>query len=150
MVDEIVSVPVPRQYLAQVYRVIAELDAGARGVSAQPTPVAAEAGEDEWTPARIRRMVEESDETMRNILEAMAKQPGTWLTSEDLAKAIKSKTADWNTVAGALGAFSRRLSNRYGLESMPYQKRREPGAGKVFQMTKEMAQQILRALKNGH
>jgi hypothetical protein len=103
---------------------------------------------DEWTPSRIRKMVEQSPPAMRDILTALASHPGEWMTSETLAKAIRGKDADWNTVAGTLGAFGRRLKSRYGMDSHPYEGRHEHGVGKVLRMSSQMAQQILQAMKN--
>ncbi|MBC7821367.1 MAG: hypothetical protein IAG10_31150 [Planctomycetaceae bacterium] len=150
MTDDLINVAVPRQHLARVYGLIAELDAG--GVAtAMPSPapaVPAGNGNDEWTPSRIRRMVQESDTAMRAILTELATHAEEWLTTTKLAAAIGG-SADWNTVAGTLGAFGRRRKSRYGLDTMPYERRREPGVGKVLRMSKEMAQQVLEALKNG-
>jgi hypothetical protein len=93
-------------------------------------------------------MVQESDTAMRAILTELATHPEEWLTTTKLAAAIGG-SADWNTVAGTLGAFGRRRKSRYGLDTMPYERRREPGVGKVLRMSKEIAQQVLEALKNG-
>lgn len=150
MIDDLVNVAVPRQHLARVYGLIAELDGG--GVATTiPSPIPAVApsnGNDEWTPSRIRRMVQESDTAMRAILKELATHPEEWLTTTKLAAAIGG-SADWNTVAGTLGAFGRRRKSRYGLDTMPYERRREPGVGKVIRMSKEIAQQVLEAMKNG-
>jgi hypothetical protein len=56
--------------------------------------------------------------------------------------------ADWNTVAGMLGAFGRRLKSRYKLKTKPFERRYEHGVGKVYRMLKEIAQQVLQALKD--
>jgi hypothetical protein len=92
-------------------------------------------------------MVQQSPPAMRDILKALATHAGEWLSSEQLAKAIQGKDADWNTVAGTLGAFGRRLTSRYGLDTYPYDRRHEHGVGKVLRMREEMAQQVLQALK---
>jgi hypothetical protein len=151
MSTDLVNVAVPREYLTQVYRLIAELDHrhpdGSSSIGTASVP--SDLPNLEWTPARIRKMVDQSDDTMRDILKALATHPGEWLSIETLAQAIKGKDADWNTVAGALGAFGRRLKSRYGLESKPYERRYEHGVGKVLQMSREMAQQVLQALNNG-
>jgi hypothetical protein len=100
----------------------------------------------EWTPSRLRRMVEESPRAMIDILRALADRPGTWLTIDELAKSIRHKPdADWNTVAGTLGAFGRRVKNRYGLESWPFENRfdHEVG-GRVCRMTDDTARLIKR------
>jgi hypothetical protein len=158
-VDDLVNVLVPRRHLSQVYGFIARLDAGEG--QATPASAAAEAGApgpdgggggapsdgiDEWTTARIRRMVEESPPAMIDILVALADRPGEWLTMEELAKAIRNKPdADWNTVAGTLGAFGNRVKNRYGLESWPFESRHDHKVGgRVSRMSGEKAEIVKR------
>jgi hypothetical protein len=150
MSDDLVTVPVPRKYLSRVYGLIAELDGGVvtATIPSAPVPSPSEPPDDEWTPSRIRKMVQQSDAPMRGFLKALASHPGEWLSTEKLAQAI-GDDKDWNTVAGMLGAFGRRLKSRYHLETKPFERRYEHGVGKVYRMSKEMAQQVLQALKNG-
>jgi len=151
MSDDLVTVPVPRKHLSRVYGFIAELDGGlATSIPQAPAPAASESPTEEWTPALIRKMVEQSPPAMRDLLNALATHPGEWMSSEKLAKAIQGKEADWNTVAGTLGAFGRRLKSRYGLNTRPYEDRYEHGVGKVLRMSNEMAQQVLQAMKVGY
>lgn len=156
MSDDLVNVLVPRKHLSRVYGLIAELDGGTVTPAIPSTPGLAPADRqlDEWTPSRIRKMVDQSDTAMRAILKELATHAGEWRSTADLAAAIGSKAngskADWNTVAGTMGAFGRRLKNRYALDTKPYERRREAGTGKVFRMSKEIAQQVLQAMKNGN
>lgn len=158
-VDDLVNVLVPRRYLSQVYGFIAKLDAN----EGQPPLVSAVAADtpasatteakgggaasidvDEWTPSRLRRMVEESPPAMLEILRMLAERTGEWLTMNELAKAIRPD-ADWNTVAGTLGAFGRRVRNRYGLESWPFENRYDyEVGGRVCRMSEEVARLIKR------
>jgi hypothetical protein len=148
--SDLVSVMVPKQYLSKVYGFIASLESG--GPQAEPMPAdAATNGEfDDWTSSRLQRMVRESPPAMRDMLREIASRSEDWVTSHDLAKAIKSKpNADWNTVAGTMGAFGRRLKSRYGIETKPYEQRRDHEARcKVFRMKKDVADQILHALES--
>lgn len=151
--EELVSVMVPKKHLAKVYGLIAKLDDGEvdqpaeKGSSTNHAPNA-----DEWTPSRIRTAVEQSPPAMRDILCALAERPGEWLTTHDLAQAIQGNpNADWKTVAGTLGAFGRRVSSRYGLETLPFEGKHDHGEGcRVHRMSADMARQILQALDNGH
>lgn len=61
-----------------------------------------------------------------------------------MAKGI-GPDADWNTVAGTLGAFGRRLKTRSALESWPFDNRidHEVG-GRVCRMSEETAKPIKR------
>ncbi len=148
--NELVAVMVPKHHLSKVYGFIAQLDSAgpATGSTVAEAPVA---GADDWTSARLRRMIQESAQTMRDVLKAMAEKAGTWVTVRDLAAAISSKPdADWNTLAGAMGAFGRRVKSRYGIETMPFEKRYDHTAHcKTYRMSKEIAGQILHALQNG-
>jgi hypothetical protein len=66
-------------------------------------------------------MFAESPPAMKDILVALAKRPDEWLTAAELASAIRHKpNADWNTVAGTLGAFGRRCRSRYKRRDWPF------------------------------
>ncbi|KAA0215765.1 MAG: hypothetical protein DYG94_06365 [Leptolyngbya sp. PLA3] len=156
--EELVNVLVPRRHLSQVYGFIAQLEAAGTargGTTASGEAAKAEVTEtgngannalnlDEWTPSRLRKMVEQSPPAMADILEALADRPCEWLSMEDLAAAIKNKPdADWNTVAGTLGAFGRRVKNRYGIESWPFENRYDHEIrGRVCRMSEDMARLI--------
>lgn len=150
--DELVAVMVPKKHLARVYGFIARLDEDGND---EPVPEGGstdgESMMDEWTPSRIRTAVQQSPPAMRCILRALAGRPGEWLTTQELARAIEGNPdADWKTVAGTLGAFGRRVSSRYGLESLPFEGVYDHSAGcKVHRMSADMARRILQALNNG-
>ena len=150
--EELVNVLVPRKHLSQVYGLIAQLEGAAPSMAAivdeQP---AAHGATDEWTPSRLRTMVEDSGPAMRDILHALATRPGDWLYAQDLAAALKNKpNADWNTIAGTLGAFGRRVKSRYGLETWPFQGKRDHERHCwVYSMSREMATKVLALLNNG-
>jgi hypothetical protein len=149
--EELVNVLVPRKHLSQVYGLIAQLEGAAPSTPAivdeQP---AAHGATDEWTPSRLRTMVEDSGPAMRDLLRAMASRPGDWLTTQDLAAALKNKPkADWNTIAGTLGAFGRRVKSRYGLETWPFQvKRDHENHCWIYSMNPDVAKKILALLSD--
>jgi hypothetical protein len=152
--DDLVSVMVPRKHLSQVYGLIAKLDGGdASGSAAVPVPTAPTNGNgaesDEWTPSRLRKMLQQSPPAMKDLLRVMAQHPDQWLTTQQLAKAIQGNAnADWKTVAGTMGAFGRRVKNRYALESFPFEKRYDHEAkSKVYRMTGAMSAQVLQVLQ---
>ncbi|HEX3240309.1 MAG TPA: hypothetical protein VHR18_09260 [Solirubrobacterales bacterium] len=66
-----------------------------------------------WDHETVRRAYRESGNKMRELLEFLARHPGEEVSSYDLADAVRARYG-WNTVAGMLGAFGRRSSNRYG------------------------------------
>ena len=68
-----------------------------------------------WDRATVRRAYRESGDNMRDLLRFLASERGREVTSYELAEALGAKYG-WNSVAGMLGAFGRRCSNRYGLD----------------------------------
>ncbi len=149
--NELVAVMVPKEHLAKVYGFIASLDAEHPDAAEPAATGTACVGFDDWTSSRLKRMVDESPVAMRDILRAMADHAGEWITTEDLASAISKKAdADWNTVAGTMGAFGRRCKNRYGIKQKPFESHYDHTVGsKVFRMPKEIASQIIRIMDNG-
>jgi len=148
--DELVSVMVPKRHLARVYGLIARLegDATTADSSSPASALMNENGNTEWTQARLRRMVQESPPAVRDILRILAEHADEWLATQQLAEAIQENpNANWQTVAGTMGAFGRRVKNRYGIESFPFEKRYDHAAhSSVFRMSRETAQLVLELL----
>lgn len=149
--DEMVSVMVPRRLVTQVYGLISRLDAGLPVEDVAPTPTTPASNGDstsDWTDKLLRRMVEESPPAMRDILGLLASRPGESLGAEDLAKAIKAnKDANWNTIAGTLGAFGRRVKSRYKSDQWPFAAKYEHSHDGVrYRMTAPMAARIKKLL----
>ena len=114
--DDLVSVPVPTRHLGRVYAFIASLE----GVTFDPKEPSLST--EEWDESLVRRMYEDSPTTVKRMLHALADQPETELTTTDLARVMKPD-ATWNSVAGALGAFGRRVRNRYRRSTWPFEMR---------------------------
>ncbi|MFN0010717.1 MAG: hypothetical protein ACKVS8_03635 [Phycisphaerales bacterium] len=149
--DEMVSVMVPRRLVTQVYGLISRLDAGLSVEDVTPAPTAPASNGDsasDWTDMLLRRMVEESPPAMRDILGLLASRPGESLGAEDLAKSIKAnKEANWNTIAGTLGAFGRRVKSRYKSDQWPFTAKYEHAHDGVrYRMTAQMATRIKKLL----
>lgn len=148
--DEMVQVPVPRQYVMAVYQFLARLggESGGSALKAGGPPEppnndhALSDRFEEWTNGWLRKMVEQCPPAMAKILRALAGRPDEWLSTADLAQAI-SPDADWNTVAGTLGAFGRRVKSRYGLETWPFDDKHDHEVrGHVYRMPRAMAERI--------
>lgn len=135
--DDLVSVLVPRRFLAQVYGFVARLDSegeriGSSGSAPGNEPAvivdnSSRAIANEWSPALLRRMVNESSPSLRRILEALADHPDSWLSTGDLALAMgesKDQSKDQSKiVGGTISAFWRRIKGRYQLNSFPFDRR---------------------------
>ena len=122
-----VMMAVPAELVPQIAELVAQYT-GETLVSdgaPSPTPTKPEAPAQEsplidgWTPQLLRRAYSESSDAMRGIFEYLAEQAGQEVTSSDIAENVDGMK-DWNSVAGALGAFGRRSANRYGQTTQPW------------------------------
>lgn len=125
--EEMVQVWIPRRYVVPVYGYVAALQRGEDGEapasSAPDRPKPSGPDEDEeWSPKLLRRMYDESPPAMILILDYLADNPGREVPSEELVEALTDIKPDAtsNTLAGTLGAFGRRVGNRYGMEDWPF------------------------------
>jgi hypothetical protein len=126
--DEMVEVLVPKKHVVAVYGYIAGLEQG-RGdretpesnISDAPQPVGPDDNE-EWSPRQLRLLYDQSPPAMILILDYLSENPDREVASEELVKVLKDRKPDANsnTLAGTLGAFGRRVANRYGMESWPF------------------------------
>jgi hypothetical protein len=117
MSNEYVSVLVPKRHLAKVYGLIATLE-GESDISPE-VATATETKEDGWTPELIRRQFEESPETIQRFQRLLADHQDEWLSTSDIATALNAQKGS-KTIAGALGAYGRRVSNRYSMKTWPF------------------------------
>jgi len=118
--EELVQVMVPREHLAEIYKRLGELSSNGGPV------VESEEFEEEddpgraWSDRLLRRAWADSDTNLRAVLKYLAKHPGERVPSEDLIALLRKQTnqpnADHYILAGTVGAFGRRVKNRYGLK----------------------------------
>lgn len=140
---EFVSVLVPRRHLTRVYGLIASLEQHGAGES-EPTE-STEAKEDQWPEDLIIRQYRESPESMKKIQRHLADHQGDEFSTTQLAEAIGAQYG-WNSVAGALGAYGRRVKNRYKRDSFPFQSRWDHEKEEQYHsMTSEVAE-IIRSI----
>jgi hypothetical protein len=134
--SELVSILVPKEHLAKVYGFIATLDGDG---SQTPAPATTTTEETTWTPELIRRQYAESPKFIKHFQQLLAKRPGEWLTTKEVATALNAPRGS-KTVAGALGAYGRRVSNRYGMRTFPFERQWLHAEGQQsFSMTAEVA-----------
>ncbi|HEX2050221.1 MAG TPA: hypothetical protein VHJ34_06250 [Actinomycetota bacterium] len=117
----IVNVPVPEEHLGAVYGLLARLSNEASGDGkARPAPGDASKTQPEWwNEKRLRKAYDESSPAQQIILKAMAAGRGQWVAVSDIVAEL-GDGADWNTMAGALGALGRRMKNRYKAKERPF------------------------------
>jgi hypothetical protein len=117
-----VPVLVPEALLGDIYRQLAEAVAAPLPEVGREssTEVSAEASGGAWAGKaderfRDRSFVDEHlaprSETVREAAKYLAGRPDTWVTSEDIAKALELEHG-WNSLAGAFGAAGRYFANR--------------------------------------
>jgi hypothetical protein len=108
----------------------------------------------DWTEELLRRMYRESPKGMKSILTALAERAGEEVSIAEVAQSFTHKPgADWNNVAGTLGAFEKRVKNRYGLLTSPFDWRRNEGQGMLYVMSPEVAPSVRsrhRPIDDGH
>ncbi len=138
-----VLMAIPAELVPAVAALVAECDAEER-----PFPSQAESAErpmiNGWTESLVKRAYQESADPMRRVLLFLAKHGGREVTSEEIADAIDAERG-WNTVAGMLGAFGRRSTNRYGRKH-PMWDVRQGETGTLFKMPPAVADAIKAAV----
>lgn len=112
---ELVNVAVPEEHLGAVYSLLGKLSSGQNGQT--PGPLTEET--EWWTEKRLRKAYDQSSPAQRAILKAMASGKGDWVSVSEVVDKL-GKGADWNTMAGALGAFGRRIKTRYKAKERPF------------------------------
>jgi hypothetical protein len=144
-----VMVAVPAELVPQITELVAQYtgetpasDGPPLAVPTKPEALAQEAALiDEWTPQLLRRAYNESSDGMRGIFEYLAEQAGQEVTSTEIAENVDGMK-DWNSVAGALGAFGRRAANRYGQKTQPWAWRYDADSRVLMKMPAAVAEVI--------
>jgi len=117
-----VLVPIPPDLVVEVYRFIADKARGPAGRDLSQSDAVARGLPDGWSASDIRRMYADSAKNMRAILDALAARPGEKVTSNDLIEVLtesRGTSAGSSILGGTLGAFGRRLKNRYRKNKWP-------------------------------
>jgi hypothetical protein len=138
---EFIMVPVPRERVQEVYRLLAS----------EPTQAAAALTEGvrndavvPWSDSEIARAYRESPERMRRFLDCLATVAGQPVTSEESAKAVGYSR---HQQAGMLGAFGHRVKGRYGRSTWFFEYAWSDQRGAWTYSMGEAAAKVLRALK---
>ena len=108
--SELISILVPKQYLQEIYGFISTLGAS--------TTLGAHGEEIKWPTALIGRQYDESPDIIKRLQKILAAQPGKKFYTSELAVKLKAPKGS-KSVAGALGAYGRRVLNRYKMTTWP-------------------------------
>jgi len=103
---EFIMVPVPRERVQEVYRLLAVDPVPPGALSAEATTAEVVP----WSDAEIVRAYNESPQKMKLFLDYLASVPGQSVTAEETAKAVGYTR---HQQAGMLGAFGHRVKRRY-------------------------------------
>ena len=147
--SQLVNVAVPEEHLGAVYSLLGQLAGGKNGAEAssgETGELSGYLGEEPimwWNEKRLRKAFEQSSPAQKAILKGMASGKGKkWVTVSEIVKQMDAK-ADWNTLAGALGAFGRRCKSRYKAKTRPFTIRYNHELGeKEYLMPASVAQAI--------
>jgi hypothetical protein len=126
---ELVSILVPKQHLGRVYGFISTLDK--EPALTEPDAAAESKEENKWTPELIRRQFVESPDSIKGFQTLLADHQGEWLSTSDIASRLGAERGA-KSIAGALGAYGRRTSNRYKMTTWPFQHRWNHAEGQQY------------------
>lgn len=105
--EELISIPIPRRLLADVYGFVAQHEKGSQVPTASDETEPGEPDE-----ALIQRMYTESQPKHKELMKLFAQSPDQWLYTSEIAQAMRLPHGS-TSVAGMLGAFGRRAKHRY-------------------------------------
>jgi len=111
-----VEIPIPVKFVPDVYALLAKLS----GQGETPAPASTERTNgvpEEWSKSDLVRMWRESPPSMREFTCYLADRPEQMISSTEIGEAINRPGLK---LAGALGAFGRRVANRYSKETWPF------------------------------
>lgn len=124
--NPVTSVPVPSQYVTQVYAFLAEL-AGTAGAPAAEPPANTADGPDEegewpyreWTLADLRDLTIDpldSVQVVSSVLDILTEEPGARVSYTSLVEQLE---VERKRLRGVLAAFTRVVHRRYGRRNWP-------------------------------
>lgn len=113
--DEYVQVYVRKSDLPRVYRLIGSLDEEANAPVVEPVGASSK----EWSADLLKKQYVDASKTIKALERFLADHEGERFTGDELAAGIGLQYG-WNSIAGALGAASRRHRNHYGRQDFPF------------------------------
>ena len=122
MNDDLVQILVPRHLVIEIYRLIAK-NGGSLAMAAIKTETS-DGLPGAWTAPLIRLMYKESPTHMRAFLDALAARPGEDVPATEMIDVLsrsRGRKANTKILGGTLGAFERRVCNRYKQDEWPFE-----------------------------
>jgi hypothetical protein len=93
-----------------------------------------------WSDDLVIRCYRESPPAMLAFMDLLAENPDRTMTSADIAGGIGRTSAQF---AGVLGAFGRRVRNRYSMSTWPFEAQwSDPAGMMMYRMTLDTARTI--------
>jgi hypothetical protein len=120
--NEFINVPVPAKWVTKVFELVTQLEADQDPASPPEADVVPFDGD--LTQALVERIYRESEGAHKRLLEYLAGHPDQWLDSQTVADGL-GLSHGRKSLAGSLGAFSRRAGHRYG-GLKPFESRWDP------------------------
>lgn len=142
--EEFVSILVPRRHVTRVYGLIASLEQHPSD-DADPPAMANQTREEQWPRDLIERQYRESPASMKNFQKYLADHQGEEFSTTQMATALDAAHG-WNTVAGQLGAYGRRIKNRYKRDSFPFESRWDHEKGEQYHSMTPQVAEIIKSL----
>lgn len=133
---------------AELVPAVTEFIEGRRGDVAVGSDARGDSPLHGWDRDTVKRAYRESGDPMRRVLDFLARHPDREVSSYELADAIEARYG-WNTVAGMLGAFGRRSTNRYGRRLPMWQVRHDEDGRVLLTMPKAAAEAVKEAQESG-
>ncbi len=107
------TVPTPRQFVGEVYALLARLMGTSEAEVTEEAAIAEEpTGSVTTDEDLIRRIYNESHEAHRRLLKRLAESPDEWIPASQLAEDLELSGGN-KSLAGMLGALGRRSNHRY-------------------------------------
>ena len=143
---EYINVPVPANRVMEVYALLASPEKRQNLFGENPKPKPDSTFSPNWRPEMLRRLYHESSGAMKVVLDVIASKADQVVHSYELVEALTGfhgKTCDHHTLAGTLGAFGRRVFNRYKADGWPMENEWDPVAQEVwYRMPSDFAKEM--------
>ncbi len=131
---EFVQVAVPKHRVLEVYALLASESENDRHPISQK----------KWNDDLLRLAYDESPDGPADVIEYLSDRPDVIVTSQELSAGI-GRTGQ--QLAGVLGAFGRRVKNRYHMESWPFEAWKDAKQGTMVYRMDARTAELIRTMR---